>query len=238
LRGRRPPRLTVEPSASLSTPPARPVAVTMGTDRPDLGPWQPGRSRTMLDSNPGQERGGVVLVRDVMTVDPITVTPDTGVKAALQRLSHVGITSLPVLDEQRRLCGIVSEADLIHEAVGTDPRAHERPITLQRLAPAHTRHNRLPMNIQPRHVLENCVHGNLPENRKASGGHKSKNILLRVLPTSGATIEGTAVCPGQTVERACCTTDYRPASRRQPSTTNLRDLKPIFIIQGAVFRHE
>jgi CBS-domain-containing membrane protein len=106
----------------------------------------------MLDSNPGQERGGVVLVRDVMTVDPITVTPDTGVKAALQRLADVGITSLPVLDEQRRLCGIVSEADLIHEAVGTDPRAHERPITLQRLAPAHTVadvYTRSPVAVRP-----------------------------------------------------------------------------------------
>jgi CBS domain-containing protein len=79
-----------------------------------------------------------MLVRDVMTVDPITVTPDTGVKCALQRLAHLGVTALPVVDPQQQLCGILSEADLIHDAVGADPRAHERPIMMQPLTAAQT----------------------------------------------------------------------------------------------------
>ena len=93
-----------------------------------------------------------MLVRDVMTADPITVTPDTGVKSALKRLAHVGITSLPVVDEQRRLCGILSEADLIREAVEVDPRAHERPVTMQPVAAAQTVedvYTRSPVAIRP-----------------------------------------------------------------------------------------
>jgi len=77
-----------------------------------------------------------MLVRDVMTTDPVTVTPDTGVKAALTRLARLGITSMPVVDAHGRLCGIVSEADLIRETVLDDPRAHERPISIRPLTPA------------------------------------------------------------------------------------------------------
>jgi CBS domain-containing protein len=79
-----------------------------------------------------------MLVRDVMTVDPITVTPETGVKSALTRLAHLGITSMPVVDTQGRLCGILSEADLIREAVGADPRAQQRPITIHPVSAPQT----------------------------------------------------------------------------------------------------
>lgn len=79
-----------------------------------------------------------MLVRDVMTTDPVTVTPDIGVKTALTRLARLGITSMPVVDVHGRLCGIVSEADLIRETVLDDPRAHERPIAIRPLTPART----------------------------------------------------------------------------------------------------
>jgi CBS domain-containing protein len=71
-----------------------------------------------------------MLVKDVMTAHPVTVTRDTGIKAALTKLAYVGVTSMPVVDEQLRLCGILSEADLIQD-VADDPRAHERPITIR-----------------------------------------------------------------------------------------------------------
>ncbi len=54
-----------------------------------------------------------MLVKDVMTRNPITVVPSVGIKAAMTKLAFAGITSMPVVDEDRRLCGIVSEADLI-----------------------------------------------------------------------------------------------------------------------------
>jgi CBS domain-containing protein len=92
-----------------------------------------------------------MLVRDVMTVDPVTITPEAGVKAALTRLAHVGITSMPVVDEHRLLRGIVSEADLIRD-VADDPRAHERPLTIRPVNPARTVddvYTRSPVTIRP-----------------------------------------------------------------------------------------
>lgn len=92
-----------------------------------------------------------MLVRDVMTQNPVSVRPDTGVKAALTKLAFVGITSMPVVDEEQRLCGILSEADLIRD-VADDPRAHERPITIRPVTPLHTvadAYTRSPIVVQP-----------------------------------------------------------------------------------------
>jgi CBS domain-containing protein len=78
-----------------------------------------------------------MLVKDVMTRDPITVVPSVGIKAAMTKLAFAGITSMPVVDAERHLCGIVSEADLIRD-VADDPRAHERPITIHPVNPPRT----------------------------------------------------------------------------------------------------
>lgn len=74
-----------------------------------------------------------MLVRELMTPDPVTVHPDTHLKDALATLARLGITSLPVVDERGRLCGIVSEADLLLEAVARDPRAPLPPVTIEPL---------------------------------------------------------------------------------------------------------
>lgn len=78
-----------------------------------------------------------MLVKDVMTQRVVTVTPDTVIKGALTKLAFVGVTSLPVVDDQGRLCGILSEADLIGD-LADDPRAHERPVTIRPLTAART----------------------------------------------------------------------------------------------------
>jgi CBS domain-containing protein len=69
-----------------------------------------------------------MLVREVMSSDAITVTLGTTVKAARALLAGAGITSLPVVSASGKLCGIVSEADLIRDEVGPDPRLHEIPL--------------------------------------------------------------------------------------------------------------
>lgn len=79
-----------------------------------------------------------MLVRDLMTPDPVTVNPETHVKQALSRLARLGITSMPVVDDKQRLCGIVSEADLICDLVTRDPRAQERPVVVESLFVPHT----------------------------------------------------------------------------------------------------
>nr|WP_290665162.1 CBS domain-containing protein [Ardenticatena sp.] len=51
-------------------------------------------------------------VRDIMTPDPITVTPDTSLATALQLMIEHGIRRLPVLTKRGELVGIVSDRDL------------------------------------------------------------------------------------------------------------------------------
>ena len=52
-------------------------------------------------------------VADVMTLDPVTVTPDAPVEAA-ERLLHANrIHGLPVLDDDNSLVGVISQTDLL-----------------------------------------------------------------------------------------------------------------------------
>lgn len=92
-----------------------------------------------------------MLVKDVMTRDPITVVPSVGIKAAMTKLAFAGITSMPVVDDEQHLCGIVSEADLIRD-VADDPRAHERPIAMHPVTPPRTVedvYTRTPITVSP-----------------------------------------------------------------------------------------
>lgn len=50
-------------------------------------------------------------VRDVMTPDPITVSPDDTLQVALERMTVRGSRHLPVVDSHGRLAGIVSDRD-------------------------------------------------------------------------------------------------------------------------------
>jgi CBS domain-containing protein len=51
--------------------------------------------------------------KDVMTSPVVTVTPDTPLKSVASLLVERGINAVPVVDRAGRLCGIVSEADLL-----------------------------------------------------------------------------------------------------------------------------
>lgn len=63
-------------------------------------------------------------IRDVMTTEVVTVEPGTPFKEVVELLVGSGVSGLPVIDGQRRLVGIVTEADLISkEAYGGRPRA-------------------------------------------------------------------------------------------------------------------
>jgi acetoin utilization protein AcuB len=55
-----------------------------------------------------------MLVRERMTPNPVTVTPDTTVPEALRLLREKKIRRLPVLDQRGNLVGIVSDKDLLH----------------------------------------------------------------------------------------------------------------------------
>jgi CBS domain-containing protein len=60
--------------------------------------------------------------RDIMSSPVISVTPDMTVKYAANLLSAHGFTALPVLDEDGRLIGVVTEADLVRDRFPRDAR--------------------------------------------------------------------------------------------------------------------
>lgn len=55
-----------------------------------------------------------MLVRERMTPNPITITPDKSVSDALRVMREKKIKRLPVLDSRGQLVGIVSEKDLLY----------------------------------------------------------------------------------------------------------------------------
>ena len=71
-----------------------------------------------------------VFAGELMTRKVVTVGPDATVKAAVQQLNRHSITSMPVVDDDNRLVGVVSEADLLRGDVFDDEPAHRhaRPL--------------------------------------------------------------------------------------------------------------
>ncbi|WP_372622523.1 CBS domain-containing protein [Falsiroseomonas sp.] len=56
--------------------------------------------------------------RDLMTVDVVTVPPETPVMAMARLLADRGISAVPVVDGTGKVLGIVTEADLIRRLAG------------------------------------------------------------------------------------------------------------------------
>lgn len=87
-------------------------------------------------------------VRDCMTANPVTVTPATSVLNARRLLRTCEVRHLPVVDEQGRVVGIVSDTDLTPgdrvvaasmSAVASDlVQGRYRPVGTVMSAPVHT----------------------------------------------------------------------------------------------------
>jgi CBS domain-containing protein len=69
-----------------------------------------------------------MLVRDVMTSPALTVHPNTPLKGALVMLDEHAITMLPVVNESGGIVGVLSEADVVRDAVPQDVRTHLIPV--------------------------------------------------------------------------------------------------------------
>ena len=57
-----------------------------------------------------------MLVQDRMTVNPVTITPDTPFSEALRIIRDNRFRHLPVVNEKGKLIGVVAERDLLHAA--------------------------------------------------------------------------------------------------------------------------
>jgi acetoin utilization protein AcuB len=55
-----------------------------------------------------------MLVKDRMTPNPVTITPDTSFPDAYRIIREKGIRHLPVVDKEEKLIGIVARTDLLH----------------------------------------------------------------------------------------------------------------------------
>jgi CBS domain-containing protein len=56
-----------------------------------------------------------MLVRDVMTENVFTVTPDTSLKLVATRMLEYGVSGLPVVDDDGQVIGVVSETDVLYK---------------------------------------------------------------------------------------------------------------------------
>ncbi len=74
-------------------------------------------------------------ISEIMTTPVITVGPQSPVKAAARLLADHDISALPVVDEDGKLVGIVSEADLLPLESRPDPRDQARPQAVQPRSP-------------------------------------------------------------------------------------------------------
>lgn len=59
-------------------------------------------------------------VRDVMTTDPLRVSPDTGLREAARLMVRHRVSGLPVVDEAGHLVGILTEGDFIRQEATRD----------------------------------------------------------------------------------------------------------------------
>ena len=59
-------------------------------------------------------------VAEIMTTDPVTVSPKTSLEEAIQILAEHKISGLPVVDDREQLVGVISETDLTWQATGVE----------------------------------------------------------------------------------------------------------------------
>jgi CBS domain-containing protein len=63
---------------------------------------------------------------EIMTTPVLTVRADASVRDAATLLAERAITSIPVIDEDGKIVGILSEVDVIRDRLPHDPRSHLR----------------------------------------------------------------------------------------------------------------
>ncbi len=69
-----------------------------------------------------------LTVRDIMTVRPRSIGPDTPLRSAVLDMRRAGVGALPVVDDENRLIGLLSERELLRHLLSHYlPRASGQP---------------------------------------------------------------------------------------------------------------
>jgi len=61
-------------------------------------------------------------IKDVMTEDVLTVTTAASLKDTAQLLADLGISGMPVVNDEHELVGVISEADILYKERGPERR--------------------------------------------------------------------------------------------------------------------
>ncbi len=67
-------------------------------------------------------------VKDIMTQQVIKISPDASVEVAARTLAHYNIGALPVCTENGRMCGLVTDRDLITRCVASNRKAADTKV--------------------------------------------------------------------------------------------------------------
>ena len=67
-------------------------------------------------------------VRDIMSSHVIRISPEESVEVAARTLSHYNIGSLPVCSRDGRLCGVVTDRDLVTRCVASGRMPGKTPV--------------------------------------------------------------------------------------------------------------
>jgi CBS domain-containing protein len=118
--------------------------------------------------------------QDVMTTKVVAVAPDTPVAEIAKLLVERQISGVPVVSDDRRLLGIVSEGDLIH---GLGKEGARRSWWLDLLASPQTRakeylksHGRLASDVMTREVVSVTPDTPLPEIARLLEARRIKRV--------------------------------------------------------------
>jgi len=141
-----------------------------------------------------------MFVKDRMTVNPITVTEDASIDAALQIMREKRVRRLPVTDKHGRLVGIVSEKDLLYASPSpaTSLSVYEIPYLLSKIK-VHDVMTKEPITVTTDTPLEEAARiladnkiGGLPvmEDGKLVGIITETDIFKTFLELLGARDEG------------------------------------------------
>ncbi|MGK7933697.1 MAG: CBS domain-containing protein [Microcystaceae cyanobacterium] len=113
-------------------------------------------------------------VAEVMTPNPIMVTPQTPLQDAIKLLAEKRISGLPVIDESSKLVGVISESDLMWKETGVDsppyvmfldsiiylqnPARHEKEVHKALGQTVKDAMSEKPITIKPEESLKQAAH--------------------------------------------------------------------------------
>jgi len=67
------------------------------------------------------------LVSDVMTKNPVVITPRTTIVEAATLMKQLGVSALPVVDVDEKLIGIITERDMVWKVIA-ERRPPDTPV--------------------------------------------------------------------------------------------------------------